>query len=161
MQAHRISTRHRSLLSLIPQPEENPETSKFHALRFYVQIGNTRHDCAMDELCTDKKLFNLVHTFIQRTDGIGMWIEQPDGQPLAYIKRVSEDAIGQSKVDERRSFLMCRLSRAPFLFYRFRNETGIWNIIEEDFVLFGAIEVWQEDSPYPKVGEVRQWLETL
>jgi len=90
---------------------------------------------------------NMIDTFRQRTEGLDRWIEDTQDE--------------DTNTPVYRDVLIQRLSVAPLLFYRFSNGKRLWNIIEEDFRSFGATEVWQEDNPYPKPGDMRRWLKTL
>jgi len=113
----------------------------------------------MDQI-KEPEIRNLIITFQQRVEGIALWVEDKDDCPFSVI-HAAVDASKALKVCERRSLLVRQLSLAPFLFYRFANGPRLWNIVEEDFRVFGATEAWMEDSPYPRSGDVKRWMEAL
>ncbi len=92
--------------------------------------------------------------------GVEAWIENEEEHPEACMRSAGSEA---NKQGGSMSFIQ-QLSVAPFLFYRFSDGSRLWDVTKESFNAFagsGAVEVWQEDSPYPKPGVVRKWLKGL
>jgi len=92
--------------------------------------------------------------------GVEAWIENEEEQPEAWMRSA---AIEANKQGGHTSFIQ-QVSVAPFLFYRFSDGSRLWDVTKESFNAFagsGAVDVWQEDSPYPKPGVVRKWLKGL
>jgi len=94
------------------------------------------------------------------TSGVEAWIENEEEHPEACMRSAAAEA---NKHGGRTSFIQ-QISISPFLFYRFSNGSRLWDVTKESFNAFaasGAVEVWQEDNPYPKPGVVRKWLKGL
>jgi len=104
---------------------------------------------------------NMINTFRQRTEGLDRWIEDTQDCPCLLIAASRHDGNEDTNTSTPRDVLIHQLSVAPFLFYRFSNGARLWNVIEEDFRAFGATEVWQEDNPYPKPGDMSRWMQSL
>lgn len=92
--------------------------------------------------------------------GVEAWIECEDEHPESWMQLAAAQAVRHGG----RATFIRQLSVAPFLFYRFSNGRRLWDVTRESFEMFarsGDIEVWQEESPYPRPGVVRKWLESL
>jgi len=101
-----------------------------------------------------------VEALRMSASGVEAWIENEEEHPDAWMRSAAAEA---NKHGGHTSFVQ-QVSVAPFLFYRFSNGSRLWDVTKERFNAFaasGAVEVWQEDNPYPKPGVVRKWLKGL
>jgi len=101
-----------------------------------------------------------VEALRMNVSGVEAWIENEEEHPEAWMR----SAAAEAKKHGGRTFFVQQVSVAPFLFYRFSDGSRLWDVTKERFNAFagsGAVEVWQEDSPYPKPGVVGKWLKGL
>ena len=102
-----------------------------------------------------------VQVFRDRTKNLELWIEtQGESEFRTHLNSVSEHALKHRK----REVFIQDLSTSPIFFYRVFNGKYLWDIRHEKFSSFvksGPIKIWQENSMYPKPGDVRRWLEKI
>jgi len=102
-----------------------------------------------------------VHVFRERTKNLEFWIESSgESEFKTHLNEVSERALSHRK----KEVFIQDLSTSPIFFYRVFNGKYFWDIREEKFSSFvksGPIKIWQENSMYPKPGDVRRWLEKI
>jgi len=102
-----------------------------------------------------------VQVFQKRTKNIELWIEsQGESEFKTHLNDINERALAHRK----REVFIRDLSTSPIFFYRVFNGKYFWDIRHEDFSTFvksGPIKIWQENSMYPKPGDVRRWLEKI
>jgi hypothetical protein len=101
-----------------------------------------------------------VKALRKNASGVEAWLECEEEHPEVWMRFAAAMA---HKQGGRTSFIQ-QLSVSPFLFYRFSDGRRLWDVTRESFSAFAesaTVEVWQEDSPYPKPGVVRKWVKSL
>lgn len=102
-----------------------------------------------------------VKIFCERTDSLEQWVESSGNSEFKqYLNNLSVRALSHRK----KEVFLRELSTSPIFFYRIFNGKHFWDIRKEDFNSFvksGPIKIWQENSMYPKPGEIRRWLEKI
>jgi len=114
----------------------------------------------MEKIYKKLGVVKAVGALGMNASGVEAWIENEEEHPEAWMRSAAAEA---NKQGGHMSFIQ-QISVAPFLFYRFSDGSRLWDVTKESFNAFagsGAVEVWQEDSPYPKPGVVRKWLKSL
>jgi len=101
----------------------------------------------------------MLILFIERTKGLEHYVEN---EILNEFNIDWHFVDGLSK--DKKRCLILHWSCSELFLFRFYNLNGFWDIRKEsfrDFCEAGAVRVWQENSMYPKPGDVRRWLEKI